>query len=79
MMVASAEIRYMEALEMGDGVVMDTHPKYQMIPYDTNKVASILGKVSPICDSKAMYQLLKEREEISQMPCALGSTTVAQE
>eukprot|EP00957_Ditylum_brightwellii_P087402 6653181-Ditylum_brightwellii.AAC.1 len=26
-----------------------------------------------------MYQLLKEREEISHMSCALGSTTVAQE
>eukprot|EP00957_Ditylum_brightwellii_P113516 8655403-Ditylum_brightwellii.AAC.1 len=26
-----------------------------------------------------MYQLFKEREEISQMPCALRSTTVAQE
>eukprot|EP00957_Ditylum_brightwellii_P188316 14336803-Ditylum_brightwellii.AAC.1 len=26
-----------------------------------------------------MYQLLKERGEISQIPCALGSTMVAQE
>eukprot|EP00957_Ditylum_brightwellii_P112322 8564031-Ditylum_brightwellii.AAC.1 len=26
MMVASAEIRYMDALEMDDAVVMDTHP-----------------------------------------------------
>eukprot|EP00957_Ditylum_brightwellii_P128007 9762534-Ditylum_brightwellii.AAC.1 len=64
---------------MDDDVVMDIHPKYQMIPHDSNKVASILGKVSPLCDSKAMYQLLKGIEEISQMSCALGSTTVAQE
>jgi hypothetical protein len=79
MMVASAEIRYMDALEMDDDVAMDTHPKYQMIPHDANEVASILGEVSPLCDSKAMYQLLKERGEISHMSCALGSTTVAQE
>eukprot|EP00957_Ditylum_brightwellii_P192952 14691602-Ditylum_brightwellii.AAC.1 len=39
MMVASAEIRYMDALEMVDDVVMDTHPKYQMIPHAANKVA----------------------------------------
>eukprot|EP00957_Ditylum_brightwellii_P169942 12935138-Ditylum_brightwellii.AAC.1 len=39
MMVASAEIRYMDTLEMDDGVVMDTPPKYQMIPHDANKVA----------------------------------------
>eukprot|EP00957_Ditylum_brightwellii_P032876 2492348-Ditylum_brightwellii.AAC.1 len=37
MMVASAKIRYMDALEMDDDVVMDTHLKYQMIPYDANK------------------------------------------
>ena len=79
MMVASAEIRYMDALEMDDDVVMDTHPKYRMIPHDANKVVSILGEVSPLCNSKAMYQLLKERGEISHMSCALGSTTVAQE
>ena len=79
MMVASAEIRYMDALEMDDVVAMDTHPKYQMIPHDANEVASILGEVSPLCDSIAMYQLLKERGEISHMSCALGSTTVAQE
>ena len=79
MMVASAEIRYMDALEMDDDVAMDTHPKYQMIPHDANKVASILGEVSPLYDSKTMYQLLKEKGEINQMSCALGSTTVAQE
>eukprot|EP00957_Ditylum_brightwellii_P093832 7145792-Ditylum_brightwellii.AAC.1 len=59
---------------MDDDVVMDTYPKYQMIPYDANKVTSIFGEVSPLCNSKAMYQLLTEREEISQMSCALGST-----
>eukprot|EP00957_Ditylum_brightwellii_P063149 4793548-Ditylum_brightwellii.AAC.1 len=37
MMVASAEIQYMDTLEMDDGVVMGTHPKYQMIPHDANK------------------------------------------
>eukprot|EP00957_Ditylum_brightwellii_P037058 2806020-Ditylum_brightwellii.AAC.1 len=79
MMVASAEIRYMDALEMNDDVAMDTYPKYQIIPHDANEVASILGKVSPLYDSKAMYQLLKERGELSQMSCALGSTMVAQE
>eukprot|EP00957_Ditylum_brightwellii_P162914 12405582-Ditylum_brightwellii.AAC.1 len=50
MMVASAEIRYMYALEMDDDVVMDTHPKYQMNPHDANKVAIILGEVSSLCD-----------------------------
>eukprot|EP00957_Ditylum_brightwellii_P053494 4054168-Ditylum_brightwellii.AAC.1 len=50
-----------------------------MIPHDANEVASILGKVPPLCDSKAMYQLLKERGEINQMSCALGCTTVTQE
>ena len=45
MMVASAEIRYMDALEMDDDDMMDTHPKYLMIPHDSNKVASILGEV----------------------------------
>eukprot|EP00957_Ditylum_brightwellii_P083861 6373899-Ditylum_brightwellii.AAC.1 len=50
-----------------------------MIQRDANEVASILGKVSPLCNSKAMYQLLKERGEISQMPCSLRSTMVAQE
>eukprot|EP00957_Ditylum_brightwellii_P038010 2874782-Ditylum_brightwellii.AAC.1 len=50
MMIASAEIRYMDALEMDDDVVMDTHPKYQIIPHDANKVASILDEVSPLCD-----------------------------
>eukprot|EP00957_Ditylum_brightwellii_P088730 6756962-Ditylum_brightwellii.AAC.1 len=39
MMVDSAEIRYMDALEMDDDVTTDTHPKYQMIPHDANKVA----------------------------------------
>eukprot|EP00957_Ditylum_brightwellii_P129933 9910803-Ditylum_brightwellii.AAC.1 len=58
MMVASAETRYMDALDMDDDVVINTHPKYQMIPHDANKVTSILGKVSPLCDSKTMYQLL---------------------
>eukprot|EP00957_Ditylum_brightwellii_P108306 8262326-Ditylum_brightwellii.AAC.1 len=53
MMVASAEIRYMDALEMNDDIVMDTHPKYQMIPHDANEIASILGEVSPLCNSKA--------------------------
>eukprot|EP00957_Ditylum_brightwellii_P019762 1491715-Ditylum_brightwellii.AAC.1 len=72
-------MKYMDALEMDDDGVMDTHPKYQMIPYDANKVASILGELSPLCDSKSMYQLFKERGEISHMSCALGSTTVAQE
>eukprot|EP00957_Ditylum_brightwellii_P095597 7282331-Ditylum_brightwellii.AAC.1 len=42
MMVASAETRYMDALEMDDDVMMDTHPKYQMIPHDANEVESIL-------------------------------------
>eukprot|EP00957_Ditylum_brightwellii_P074889 5692044-Ditylum_brightwellii.AAC.1 len=37
MMVASAEIRYMDVLDMDDDVVMDAHPKYQMIPHDANK------------------------------------------
>eukprot|EP00957_Ditylum_brightwellii_P113870 8681001-Ditylum_brightwellii.AAC.1 len=60
MMVAIAEIRYMDALEMDDNVMMGTHSKYQMIPYDANEVASILGEVSPLCDNKAMYQLLKK-------------------
>eukprot|EP00957_Ditylum_brightwellii_P035744 2709918-Ditylum_brightwellii.AAC.1 len=50
-----------------------------MIPHDANEVASILGEVLPLCDSKAMYQLLRERGEISQMSCALGSTMVAQD
>eukprot|EP00957_Ditylum_brightwellii_P013463 1016330-Ditylum_brightwellii.AAC.1 len=79
MMVASAEIRYMDALEMDDDVVTNIHPKYQMIPYDANKIRSILGEVSPLCDSQAMYQLLKDRGEISQMSCAHGSTPVSQE
>eukprot|EP00957_Ditylum_brightwellii_P075815 5762871-Ditylum_brightwellii.AAC.1 len=61
MMVASAEIRYMGTFKMDDGVVMDTHLKYQMIPHDENEVASILGEVSTLFNSKAMYQLLKER------------------
>eukprot|EP00957_Ditylum_brightwellii_P031230 2367233-Ditylum_brightwellii.AAC.1 len=64
---------------MDDDVTIDTHNKYQMIPHDANKVVSILGELSPLCNSKAMYQLLKERREINQMSCALGSTTVAQE
>eukprot|EP00957_Ditylum_brightwellii_P033211 2516370-Ditylum_brightwellii.AAC.1 len=64
---------------MDDDVAMDSHPKYQMIPHDANEVSSILGEVSPLCDSKAMYELLKERREISHMSCALGSTMVAQE
>eukprot|EP00957_Ditylum_brightwellii_P185110 14096565-Ditylum_brightwellii.AAC.1 len=38
-MVASAEIRYMNALEIDDDIMMDTHPKYQMIPHDANEVA----------------------------------------
>eukprot|EP00957_Ditylum_brightwellii_P129386 9870341-Ditylum_brightwellii.AAC.1 len=59
MMVASAETRYMDALEMDDDVAMDTQPKYQMIPHDATKVASILCEVSPLCNSKAMYQILK--------------------
>eukprot|EP00957_Ditylum_brightwellii_P197331 15034051-Ditylum_brightwellii.AAC.1 len=54
-MVAIAEIRYMDALEMDDDVTMDTHPWYQMILHDANKVASILSEVAPLCDSKAMY------------------------
>eukprot|EP00957_Ditylum_brightwellii_P036421 2757425-Ditylum_brightwellii.AAC.1 len=37
MMVASAEIRYIDALEIDNDVVMDTHPKYQMIPHDANE------------------------------------------
>eukprot|EP00957_Ditylum_brightwellii_P197702 15062091-Ditylum_brightwellii.AAC.1 len=77
MMVAISEIRYMGALEIDDDVMMNTHPKCQMIPHDANDVASILGKVSPLCNSRAMYQLLKERGDISQMSCALGSTMVS--
>eukprot|EP00957_Ditylum_brightwellii_P082051 6239214-Ditylum_brightwellii.AAC.1 len=38
MMVASAEIWYMDALETDDNVVMDTHSRYQMIPNDANKI-----------------------------------------
>eukprot|EP00957_Ditylum_brightwellii_P121484 9265034-Ditylum_brightwellii.AAC.1 len=64
---------------MDDDVMMDTHPKYQMTPHDANKVTSILGDVSPLCNSKAMYQLPKERGGISQISCALGSAMVAQE
>eukprot|EP00957_Ditylum_brightwellii_P067549 5128222-Ditylum_brightwellii.AAC.1 len=79
MMVASAETRYMDALEKDDDIVMDTHPKYQMIPHDANKVAIILDEVPLIYNSKAMYQLLKKRGKISQMQCALGSTKVTQE
>eukprot|EP00957_Ditylum_brightwellii_P112960 8613768-Ditylum_brightwellii.AAC.1 len=79
MMVTSAEIRYMDALEMNDDVAMDTHPKYHMIPHDTNKDATILGEVSLLCNSKAMYQLLKERGEMGQMLFALGSAMVAKE
>eukprot|EP00957_Ditylum_brightwellii_P018557 1395240-Ditylum_brightwellii.AAC.1 len=48
MMVDSAEIRYMDALEMDDGVVTDIHPKYQIISHDANEVESILGEVSPL-------------------------------
>eukprot|EP00957_Ditylum_brightwellii_P112193 8553871-Ditylum_brightwellii.AAC.1 len=66
MMISSAEVRYMDTLEMDD-VAMYTHPEYQMIPHDANKIASILGKVSPLCDSQAMYQLPSKREEMSQM------------
>eukprot|EP00957_Ditylum_brightwellii_P167080 12719615-Ditylum_brightwellii.AAC.1 len=69
----------MDALEINDSVAMSIHPEYQMIPHAANKVASILGEASPLCDSKAIYQLLKERGEISQMSYALGSTTVSQE
>eukprot|EP00957_Ditylum_brightwellii_P130424 9949290-Ditylum_brightwellii.AAC.1 len=39
MIIASAEIRCMDALEKDDDVAIDTHPKYQMIQYDANKVA----------------------------------------
>eukprot|EP00957_Ditylum_brightwellii_P170955 13012631-Ditylum_brightwellii.AAC.1 len=39
MILASAEIKYMDALEMDDDDAMDTHPKYHMIPHDANKVA----------------------------------------
>eukprot|EP00957_Ditylum_brightwellii_P055704 4220605-Ditylum_brightwellii.AAC.1 len=74
MMVASTEIRYMDALEMDNDVVMDTHPKYHMIPHYANKAASILGEASPLCNSNAIYQLLREIGEIRQMSCALGST-----
>eukprot|EP00957_Ditylum_brightwellii_P096146 7325222-Ditylum_brightwellii.AAC.1 len=79
MMVASAEIRYMDILEMDNDVAVDTHPKYQMILHDANKVASILGEVRPLCNSQATYQLLKERGEIGQLSCALRSTMVAQQ
>eukprot|EP00957_Ditylum_brightwellii_P043422 3292293-Ditylum_brightwellii.AAC.1 len=64
---------------MDDDVAMDIHPKYQMISHDANKVMSILGEVSSLCDSKAMYQLLSERGDISQMSYAIGSTMEAQE
>eukprot|EP00957_Ditylum_brightwellii_P170822 13001887-Ditylum_brightwellii.AAC.2 len=77
-MISSAEVRYMNALEMDD-VATDIHPEYQLIPHDANKVFSILGEVSPLFNSQAMYQLLKEKRGISQMSYALGSTTVAQE
>eukprot|EP00957_Ditylum_brightwellii_P030607 2319360-Ditylum_brightwellii.AAC.1 len=46
MMVASAEIRYMDALEMDGGVVMDTYPKYQMIPHGANKVVEFSNNKS---------------------------------
>eukprot|EP00957_Ditylum_brightwellii_P196831 14996533-Ditylum_brightwellii.AAC.1 len=78
MEIGSAEVRYMNTLEM-DEFMMGIHPEYQMIPHDTNKVANFLGEVSPLNDNQTMYQLLGERGEISQMSCALGSTTVAQE
>eukprot|EP00957_Ditylum_brightwellii_P204935 15341455-Ditylum_brightwellii.AAC.1 len=51
-MIGSAEVRYMDTLEM-DEVMMDIHLEYQMIPLDANKVASILGEVSPLCKSQA--------------------------
>eukprot|EP00957_Ditylum_brightwellii_P084141 6396423-Ditylum_brightwellii.AAC.1 len=79
MIISSAEIRYMDALEMDDSVIMGIHHEYQMIPHYANKVASILGEVSPLCESQVMYQILKERREISQMLYALGTTMVAQE
>eukprot|EP00957_Ditylum_brightwellii_P155101 11806725-Ditylum_brightwellii.AAC.1 len=40
MMIDSAKVRYMDTLEM-DEAVMDAHPKYQMIPHDATKVASV--------------------------------------
>eukprot|EP00957_Ditylum_brightwellii_P076246 5795935-Ditylum_brightwellii.AAC.2 len=64
MMIISAEVRYMDALEMDD-VTINIHPEYQMVPHDANKVASILGKMLPLCNSQAMNQLLKERGEIN--------------
>eukprot|EP00957_Ditylum_brightwellii_P144590 11013610-Ditylum_brightwellii.AAC.1 len=57
MMIGSAEVRYMDTLEMVD-VMMDIYPEYQMIPHDANKVASILSEVPPLYNSQAMYQLL---------------------
>eukprot|EP00957_Ditylum_brightwellii_P123069 9383569-Ditylum_brightwellii.AAC.1 len=64
----------MDALEMDDDVAIDTHPKYQMILHDANKVVGILGVMSPLCGSKAMHQLLKEKGKKGQTSCALGST-----
>eukprot|EP00957_Ditylum_brightwellii_P163600 12456356-Ditylum_brightwellii.AAC.1 len=64
---------------MDGDIAMDIHPKYQIILYNANKVTSILSEVTPQCNSQSMYQLLKERGEISQISYALGSTTVAQE
>eukprot|EP00957_Ditylum_brightwellii_P162731 12392290-Ditylum_brightwellii.AAC.1 len=52
MMIGSAEVRYMDTLEMDDAT-MDIHPEDQMIPHDANKVASISvregGKPDVLC------------------------------
>eukprot|EP00957_Ditylum_brightwellii_P041343 3130013-Ditylum_brightwellii.AAC.1 len=37
MMIAITTMRYMDALEMDDGVVINIHPKCQIIPHDANK------------------------------------------
>eukprot|EP00957_Ditylum_brightwellii_P178776 13617858-Ditylum_brightwellii.AAC.1 len=78
MMIGSAKARHMDTLEMDD-VTMGNYPEYQIIPHDANNIAIILGEVSSLCGSKAMYQLLSKKGEISQMSCTLGSTTETQE
>eukprot|EP00957_Ditylum_brightwellii_P043075 3263312-Ditylum_brightwellii.AAC.1 len=63
-MVASAEIRYMDALEIDDDVVMDTHPKCQIISHDANKVAI------------AQESILIDLQEFSDKECVCSVSSI---
>ena len=49
-------------------------PCFKYVPQGANKIASILGKVSPLLDDGRLYNLMRNRAELGKFQASIGST-----